>query len=430
MIATARNTAAPTAGITRGRLPRWRLPQFGPAPGLETLANATATRVALPGSDFPGARLEVLVEEGDDVSPGAVVMRDRRHPDIAITTPLGGVVSRIRRGPRRALLSLEIRVAGAQDVEPPSPNPAPAAAEIGALMLANGLWPALRSRPFGYLPLPDDRPAALFVTAMDTRPLAPDPAALIGLHPDWFESGLSALARFVDAPVYLCNAPGTSLPMPGSGDIRPITFAGPHPAGLAGVHIQACCPVGGGGRAVWQIQPADVMSLGRLLLEGVPWHERIVSVAGPGISSPRLVSATRGTALSDVLAICDADGNAELLAGSPIDGAPVSRHHGFLGLRQTQITAMPPGSMATTRPTGAAWPLIPTTDLDRHTPPGILATPLLRALLVGDHDRARQLGALELLEEDLAGINAVCSSSVDFGSLLRQSLDRIARDES
>jgi Na+-transporting NADH:ubiquinone oxidoreductase subunit A len=71
---------------------------------------------------------------------------------------------------------------------------------------------------------------------------------------------------------------------------------------------------------------------------------------------------------------------------------------------------------------------MPTGDLERVAPPGILPVPLLRALLVGDVERARALGALELVEEDLALLSYVCPSKSDYGSLLRDVLDQLHRE--
>ena len=78
----------------------------------------------------------------------------------------------------------------------------------------------------------------------------------------------------------------------------------------------------------------------------------------------------------------------------------------------------------TGRASGAA-PLIPGERLERLAPPGILAVPLMRALQLGDAERARELGALELVEEDLAPLGRACVSSSDYGGLLRRVLDRL-----
>ena len=58
-------------------------------------------------------------------------------------------------------------------------------------------------------------------------------------------------------------------------------------------------------------------------------------------------------------------------------------------------------------------------------PLDILPTPLLKALLVEDTDRARELGCLELDEEDLALCSFVCNGKYEYGPFLRLNLDEI-----
>ena len=61
-------------------------------------------------------------------------------------------------------------------------------------------------------------------------------------------------------------------------------------------------------------------------------------------------------------------------------------------------------------------------------PLDILPTQLLRALIVGDTDMARQLGCLELDEEDLALCTFVCPGKYDYGPLLRETLNQIEKE--
>ena len=58
-------------------------------------------------------------------------------------------------------------------------------------------------------------------------------------------------------------------------------------------------------------------------------------------------------------------------------------------------------------------------------PLDILATQLLRAILVRDTDSAQELGVLELDEEDLALCSFVCVGKYNFGPHLRESLEQI-----
>ena len=53
---------------------------------------------------------------------------------------------------------------------------------------------------------------------------------------------------------------------------------------------------------------------------------------------------------------------------------------------------------------------------------------LLRDLIVGDTDGAQALGCLELDEEDLALCSFVCPGKYEYGSILRQVLDKIEKE--
>ena len=46
-------------------------------------------------------------------------------------------------------------------------------AAVTEQLLSSGLWTSFRTRPYSKVPAPDAHPAALFVTAIDTNPLAP-----------------------------------------------------------------------------------------------------------------------------------------------------------------------------------------------------------------------------------------------------------------
>ena len=61
-------------------------------------------------------------------------------------------------------------------------------------------------------------------------------------------------------------------------------------------------------------------------------------------------------------------------------------------------------------------------------PLDVLATQLLRALIVGDTEQAQLLGCLELAEEDLALCTFVCPGKYEYGSILRDSLTTIEID--
>jgi Na+-transporting NADH:ubiquinone oxidoreductase subunit A len=82
----------------------------------------------------------------------------------------------------------------------------------------------------------------------------------------------------------------------------------------------------------------------------------------------------------------------------------------------------------TTAASGEPGPILPIGSYERVMPLDLLPTPLLKAITIGDTDRARELGALELEEEDLALCAFVDPGKHDFGTLLREVLQQIQRE--
>lgn len=412
--------------------------QIAGAPAGDAAHAKPVATAAILGRDGPGMRLEPMVEQGRPVKAGEALLHDRHRPDIVFTAPMSGTVGSINRGARRALTSLTVIGDGGDDAVVFDVASAPGRDDIRGLMLRAGLWPSLRKRPFGHVPDPDADPKALLVTAIDSEPLAPDPAAIIAAHADAFGVGLDALSALTDSPLYLCQASNAGIPIGTSVDIRVVDFHGPHPAGLPGTHIHVLCPIGFDGAEVWHIGYQDVIALGTLMASGRPWRQRIVALAGPAVSNPRLVAVPPGAAVDEVVAGELNDDGARVIAGSVLSGRIAAATEAYLGRHDRQITALPealddtlwPGRRAVhdTALGGEPGPLVPTGDFECVAPPGILPVPLLRALLVGDVDRARALGALELVEEDLMLLSYVCPSKTDYAPLLRNVLDQLHRE--
>ena len=394
-------------------------------PGSLDFETLTVTTAALLGADYRGVSFELLCQEDDEVKAGAALMRDARRPEIKFTAPAAGRISRIERGSRRKLVSLQIEVdatAGAASYQPPATEER---AALRGFMLESGAWSSLRTRPFGNIPNPDAEPAAIFVTALDAEPLAPDPRPVIDARLDQFTAALGALAKISAAPLYVCQTPGHALGIEQSAGLRCISFTGGHQAGLPGIHINALCPIGFGGGEVWHLGYQDVISLGQLLLQGTPWTQRVISLGGSAVRNPRSLLVAPGAAIDQLLAAELIDGPTRILAGSPVYGCPLSPEQNFLGAGQRQITvqALADNAFEVNQAHGGA--LIPNDRLEQLAPPGIFPVPLMRALQLGDAERARELGALELAEEDLAPLSRACASGSDYGLLLRKVLDQL-----
>jgi Na+-transporting NADH:ubiquinone oxidoreductase subunit A len=388
------------------------------------LETRIVTRLALLGSDLRGVNPELLCQVGDEVRAGSAVMRDARRPAIRVAAPKSGIVSKIERGPRRKLVALHIDV---DDSLPACEFTRPASPDKQAqrdFMLETGVWSYLRTRPFGNIPDREAEPAALFITALDSEPLAPRPAPIIQAFALEFCAAVNTLASISDTPLYLCHAPDYKPPCDESSGAISSVFDGGHGAGLPGVHIQALCPVGFAGGEVWHIGYQDVIALGHLLLHGTAWQQRVISLGGDAVGNPRSMLVPAGASIDDLLAGEVCDGPVQLRLGS-VYGRPLGPGPAYLAAGQRQLTVMKRTAAESGDDAPGIGALIPGDWLEALAPPGIFAVPLMRALQLGDAERARELGALELVEEDLAALSSACVSNSDYGLLLRAVLDQL-----
>ncbi|HSH74627.1 MAG TPA: NADH:ubiquinone reductase (Na(+)-transporting) subunit A, partial [Longimicrobiales bacterium] len=321
----------------------------------------------------------------------------------------------------------------------------------------SGLWTAFRTRPFSKVPAPTSVPSGIFVTAMDTNPLAPDPDVVLAEARAEFELGLRAIAKLSGEETFVCVRGGSDLARGLEAPVRVEEFTGPHPAGTAGYHIHALLPVGRA-RTVWTIGYQDVVSVGRLLSEGRLDVSRIVAIGGPPVSGPRLVRTRLGASVADLTGAEKVEGPVRWISGSVLSGkAAVGEAFGYMGRYDVQLSALgeggerellawlAPGTRKfsvlpvfasrftgrkplemSTDAHGSRRAIIPIGAYERVMPIDILPTFLLRALAVGDVERAEELGCLELDEEDLALCSFVDPGKSDFGPMLRRVLEVIA----
>lgn len=384
-------------------------------------------RLALLGSDCAGARPALRVAAGERVRLGQELFVDRRRPRIRFTAPGAGVVEAVNLGPRRRLESVVIALddSGAEEQFEVAGAPAgPGRDALVELLLRSGLWTALRSRPFERIPDPDAEPCALFVTAIDTRPLAAPAELAVAERAEDHARGLLALTALTAGRVFVCHAAGADPRCPDHPRLLPVALSGPHPAGLPGTHVHRLAPVDER-RSAWHLGAQEVIALGRLLASGRLDTTRLVALGGPLVEHPRVVRAPIGADLGELLGEDWTDESPSLLiSGSPLDGRLARETTRFLGRRDLQACLLPaPGEARRSLRSG----LIPTTAFEEVFPFGLPVVPLLRALLAGDDERARELGCLELAEEDLALLAHLCPSGLDHAAALRGVLDRLER---
>ena len=295
--------------------------------------------VATLGEEFVGMRPTMFVKVADRVKKGQVLFEDKKNPGVKFTAQASGVVKEINRGEKRVLQSVVIEIDG--DEEETFTHYA--ANELSTIkredvvsnLVNSGLWTALRTRPFSKVPAIDSTPNAIFVSAMDTNPLAANPEVVINEQSEAFKQGLTVLSRLTEGEVFVSKAPGANIPVTDSVSVN--EFAGKHPAGLVGTHMHFLKPVNAE-KFAWHLGYQDVIAIGTLFTTGKLDNTRVISIAGPAASNPRLVRTLLGANTEELTADEVNDGELRIVSGSLLSGASAKSVHGYLGRYHVQLS--------------------------------------------------------------------------------------------
>jgi Na+-transporting NADH:ubiquinone oxidoreductase subunit A len=419
-------------------------------------------RVAVLGEDYVGMKPTMLVEEGDKVALGQPLFTDKKNPGVQFTAPAAGTVSAINRGHRRKLVSVVIDIEGDDAIEFKRYS----AQELNNLqrqdvvdnLVNSGLWTALRVRPFSKVPAIDATTKALFITAIDTHPLSPDPSVIIKANNEAFNQGIEVLSHLSEGKVFVCTGDKADFTVKTGGKVEQHVFSGVHPAGLPGTHIHFLHGATVANPA-WYIGYQDVIAVGKLFTEGKLFTDRVIAIGGPKATHPRLVNTRMGADLNELLQGEVAAGDVRRISGSVFGGFSAAGQRAFLGRYHNQVSLLAegrekeffgwimPGSDKfsvtrtfvshlmpskkfdfTTTTGGSERAIMPIGTYEQVMPLDILATQLLRALVTRDTDTAQQLGCLELDEEDLALLTFVCPGKYEYGPILRDVLTTIEKE--
>jgi Na+-transporting NADH:ubiquinone oxidoreductase subunit A len=418
--------------------------------------------VALLGGDYVGLKPKMMVAEGDEVKLGQVLFSDKKNPGVNFTAPGAGIVSAVHRGDKRALLSVVIELKGNKQESFASYAEAELAGlsldQVKENLLASGLWTSFVTRPYGKVPAVDSNPSSIFVTAIDTRPLAADPSVIIKERANDFANGLSVISKLTAGKTYLCKATGADVIS--NAAVQVAEFSGPHPAGLPSTHIHFIDPVNVN-KFVWHIDYQAVIAIGALFTTGKLNVERVVSLAGPTVNNPRLVRTRVGANLEDLVAGELQDVENRVISGSVLYGHEAVGPMAYLAANALQVSVIKEGRdrelfgwivpgtnkysamnvyvSSKDRQTGRQFPLttdkngsnraiVPVGVYESVMPLDILSTPLLKAIVVGDSDTAQSLGCLELDEEDVSLFTFVDPGKHDFAPVLRANLTKIEKE--
>ncbi len=432
------------------------------APVPEIGASPQVSTVAILGEDFIDVKPTMEVKEGDRVKTGQLLFSDKKNAGVCFTAPATGTVTAINRGEKRVFQSLVIQCEEDDFVsflEPGHKQPDHyTGQEIRDLLVASGLWTALRTRPYGKIPAITANPVALFINATETRPQAPPPALSIERSKEDFSLGLQIIGRLTEAPTYLCT--GTDLPGPESlpPKMEEVRFEGPHPAGLPSTHIHFLHRADEK-NVVWHLDYQDIIAIGHLFRTGHLATEKVISISGPAAIKPELVCARIGGDINELAAGKIPEGPTRILSGSVLDGRESTEPLHYLGRYHHQIAILEEGDgraffnwlspgknrfsiqhiftsalhkSRTFAMNTALWggrrAIFPLNSYAKVMPLDIIILPFLKSLYNSETEKAKQLGALELIEEDLALCSYVCPGKNEFGPVLRKVLTEIEKE--
>jgi len=421
----------------------------------------SVTRVAILGEEYIGMRPTMHVQEGDKVKKGQVLFEDKKNPGVKFTAPAAGNVVEVNRGAKRVLQSVVIQLEGDEsevfakysNTELVSLD----AAKVQENLVNSGMWTAFRTRPYSKTPALDSKPNSIFVSVMDTNPLAADPQIIIAERSEDFINGLQVISCLTDGKVFVNKAPDADINT-GNATVEVNEFSGVHPAGLVGTHIHHLDAVGQR-KKVWHVGYQDVLAIGSLFTTGELDNRKVVSLGGPEAKSPRLVRTLLGANITELTADESNAGDMRILSGSVLLGNHAHGVHGYLGRFHNQVSILREGRekelfgwikpgvnqhsvtraylghlspkrlfSMTTSTNGSDRSMVPIGNYERIMPLDILPTLLLRDMISGDTDGAQSLGCLELDEEDLALCTYVCPGKYNYGPILRDCLEQIEKE--
>lgn len=420
-----------------------------------------AAQYALVPDDFVGMTPKVVVREGDKVKAGDALFVNKKQTDVKFASPVSGVVQAVVRGDRRKVLRVVVEADKDQqyvDFGQKQVASLDGDAVVKALLEA-GLFGYINQLPYAVSTTPDQKPRAVFVSALRDMPLAGDFEYELQGNEEDFQTGLTALSKV--APVYLgIGAKQTSKALTEAKDVEVNVFDGPCPAGNVGVQVNNIAPVNKG-EVVWTVDPTAVIFFGRLFRTGKVDLRRLVAVAGSEITKPEYAEVLVGQPIADLLeGRLAAKNHVRIINGNPLTGRKATMDD-FVGGHTSEITVIPEGDNVDemlgwilprtndfsvsrsyfswlfgknkeyaldARVKGGERHMIMSGEYDKVLPMDIYAEYLIKAIITGDIDRMEQLGIYEVAPEDFAVAEFVDSSKLELQHIVRQGLDMLRKE--
>lgn len=420
-----------------------------------------AYKVALKPTDFPGLSPKIVVKAGQQVKAGEPVFFDKYNPEIQFTAPTSGEVLEIIRGERRKVLEIVIMADGKNESAAFSKgDPLEFSCdEVKDQLIKSGLWAFLKQRPYGTVAKPSGEPLHLFISGFDSAPLAPDDEFILQGQSSVFQTGINALSKLTNGKIFVGIRPEQANGFfSGIRNIEINQFAGPHPAGNVGIQIHHICPIGKGD-VIWTIHPQEVVFIGRLFETGKIDCSKTIALTGSEVTSPRYLRVTHGAVLSEILKNATKQkGKERFISGNVLTGKQVETD-GFLGFYDHQVTVIPEGDdyeflgwamprlnkfsmsrsyfswltpkrafLADANLNGEERAYVMTGQYEKVLPMDLLPVFLMKAIIAEDIDKMEQLGIYEVIEEDMALCEYVCTSKIEVQHILRDGINLMIKE--
>lgn len=416
-----------------------------------------STSYAIIPDDFNGFVPKPEVKEGDKIKAGSPLLFDKRDSDMKLVSPVTGTVEAIVRGERRKILQVVVKPDeelgnGIVKFDTLVKD------ELGArrLLKNSGLWAMMRQRPYAIVPNPDSNPRDIFVTAIDSAPLAANPALFYN-DAETLEAAVGLLALITKGDIYIARRNDRGL-----SDVKGaimIDVDGPHPAGNVGVHIANIAPVNKG-ETVWTMDLATLWRIGRLMLTGSVDFTDYVAVTGSEVATPQILKAKIGATIQSLIdgRIVAAKYHQRIISGNVLTGVAVAATD-YLRYPYNQITVIPegddvdefmgwaslsPSKMSESRTfpgklfrrmfrpdarlLGGRRALIMSGEYERYMPMDIMAEYLLKAIIGRDIEKMESLGIYEVAPEDFALGEYADTSKIEAQKIVREGLDYLRKE--
>jgi Na+-transporting NADH:ubiquinone oxidoreductase subunit A len=417
---------------------------------------------AIKPSDFHGVTPKLILKEGAKVKAGTPVYFDKGNDKIKFSSPVSGEISEVVRGARRVILEIKIKADGTDTSEEVGVGTSDSKEQIIEKLLNVGLWPMVKQRPFNTIANPEDAPKAVFVSAFDSSPLAPDYDFLLKGREDDFQAGIDALAKLSGTGKVNLNVSSTNasswLSKMNNTEVAEIN--GQHPAGNVGIQIHHLNPMNKG-EVVWTVNAQDVAIIGTLLKTGKVSTKKVVALTGSEVDAPKYYNTTIGQNLAGIFEgnIKSAEESPRFISGNVLTGTKVEKD-GYLGFYDSQLTVIPEGDQydffgwavpvqpkkysfshtlwswmtpkkeyrLNTNINGEGRAFVVSGQYEALLPMNILPVHLLKACLVEDVDMMEGLGIYEIVPEDLALCEFACTSKQPAQEILQAGLDLVKKE--